>query len=70
MFGKCMSLVSSCLYGEGDWTSTPEIPASQPIPGTGTSLHIQSLWQEGVVMGNSVAEPESALILANLKLVG
>jgi hypothetical protein len=37
MFGQCMSLVSSCLYGEGEWTSTPEVPASQPIPGTNKS---------------------------------
>ena len=33
MFGQCINLVSGCLYGEGDWTVSPDIPASQPIPG-------------------------------------
>ena len=33
MLNQCMGMISSCLYGDADWSSpSPDIPASQPIP--------------------------------------
>ena len=32
MLSECVRLVTNCLYGDGEWTGNPHIPASQPIP--------------------------------------
>lgn len=53
MFGQCFSLVSSCLYGEGEWLGdTPHIPASQPIPEV--ILDTSTMGQEAVVVKNGL----------------
>jgi len=53
MFGQCFSLVSQCLYGEGEWTgAAPHIPASQPIPEV--ILDTTSMGQEAVVVKNGL----------------
>jgi len=53
MFGQCLNMVSSCLYGEGgDWPAAPHIPASQPIPEV--ILDTTSMGQEAVVVKNGL----------------
>jgi len=54
MFGQCMSLVNSCLYGEGEWTGggAPVNPTFQPIPEV--ILDTTSMGQEAVVVKNGL----------------
>jgi len=52
MFGQCMGLISNCMYGEGDWSPTPDIPASQPIPDV--ILDTTTMGQEAVVVKNGM----------------
>jgi len=54
MFGQCLSLVNSCLYGEGEWTgqSAPVNPTFQPIPDV--ILDTTSMGQEAVVVKNGL----------------
>jgi len=53
MFGQCFNMVSSCLYGEGEWTgAAPHIPASQPIPEV--ILDTSTMGQEAVVVKNGL----------------
>lgn len=52
MFGECMRAVTGCLYGEGEWTGTPHIPASQPIPEV--ILDTSTMGQEAVVVKNGL----------------
>ena len=53
MFNQCMGMISSCLYGEVDWTSpSPDIPASQPIPDV--ILDTTTMGQEAVVVKNGM----------------
>lgn len=53
MFGQCLSMVNSCLYGEGEWTgAVPHIPASQPIPEV--ILDTSTMGQEAVVVKNGL----------------
>ena len=53
MFNQCMGMISSCLYGDVDWTSpSPDIPASQPIPDV--ILDTTTMGQEAVVVKNGM----------------
>lgn len=54
MFGQCMSLVNSCLYGEGEWSGgvAPVNPTFQPIPEV--ILDTTSMGQEAVVVKNGL----------------
>jgi hypothetical protein len=48
-----MGMISSCLYGDVDWTSpSPDIPASQPIPDV--ILDTTTMGQEAVVVKNGM----------------
>jgi len=47
-----MNIVSNCLYGDGEWTPSPDIPASQPIPDV--ILDTTTMGQEAVVVKNGM----------------
>jgi len=53
MFNQCVGILSSCLYGDADWSSpSPDIPASQPIPDV--ILDTTTMGQEAVVVKNGM----------------
>jgi len=52
MLSECVRLVTNCLYGDGEWTGNPHIPASQPIPDV--ILDTTSMGQEAVVVKNGL----------------
>jgi len=54
MFGQCMGMFNSCLYGEGEWSAgvAPVNPTFQPIPEV--ILDTTSMGQEAVVVKNGL----------------
>jgi len=54
MFGQCMGMFNSCLYGEGEWSGgVPQVnPTFQPIPEV--ILDTTVMGQEAVVVKNGL----------------